>query len=516
MNASAGISEPKESKEHIAVLLLCLAGAIHVFIFSAAFPVFNQVDEGCHFDLVVRYSHGDLPRGLPPMGRDASPYLLTYASPEYKGLATSFADGCFPKPPWLQTSLSQTAWREAAFEKASTNWDITSKLPFWTNYQTSQPPLYYALAGLWWRTGQTLGLAGLPLVYWLRFLNALFVAVLVWIGHRAAREIFPEDKLYTMGIPALIAFLPVQAFYSIQNDVLSPVCFGIAFILLLRLWRAETPGIRLCIGLGLALAATYLTKLTNVPLLAVAGIFIALKIFQLAKKGALRGSLPALSSLFACVALPIVAWLAWMKMAFGDFTGSAAKLHFITWTPKPFNEWWHHPIFTPYGLWTFISELAYSFWQGSEIHWHANLLDLPAADTIYVILTLSFLIFALLNLATRRTQITDFQRLALGFSLGCLAAGAAFLAWLSIIYDFGLCIDPSREHPYLAEGRLILGTMIPGLLLYLYGLNYLLRGAKNSWVKPAVLTAIILFMLISEIVMDWTVFASQYNWYHLP
>jgi len=53
------------------------------------------------------------------------------------------------------------------------------------------------------------------------------------------------------------------------------------------------------------------------------------------------------------------------------------------------------------------------------------------------------------------------------------------------------------------------------LLLYLYGLNYLLRDAKNRLVKPIALAAIILFMLVSEIATDWTVFSSQYNWYHL-
>jgi hypothetical protein len=513
MNASAGISKPNE---RIAVSLLCLAGAIHVFIYSAAFPVFNQVDEGCHFDLVVRYSHGDLPRGLQTMSRDASLYLLTFSSPEFKGLPAKLPDGRFPAPPWIQTSMNQTAWRESAFEKADQDWETAAKFPYWTNYETSQPPLYYALAGLWWRIGQWFGLAGLPLVYWLRFLNVLFVAVLVWIGHRAAREIFPEERLFTLGIPALIAFTPAQAFYSIQNDVLSPICFGIAFLLLMRLWRAETPGVLLGAGIGLSLAAAYLTKLTNVPLIVAAGIFIMIKISRLAKNRALRLSLPATGSLFACAAMPVIAWLAWMKIAFGDFTGSAAKLRFITWTPKPFSEWWHHPIFTPHGLWIFISQLAYSFWQGEEFFWHANPLDQPAVDTIYVILTLSFLAFALLNLWLRPNQTTDFQRLALRFSLGCLAAGAAFQAYLSIIYDFGNCLDPSREHPYLAEGRLILGAMIPCLLLYLFGLNYLLRDAKNNWAKPAALAAIILFMLISEIVTDWTVFGSQYNWYHLP
>jgi hypothetical protein len=388
-------------------------------------------------------------------------------------------------------------------------------LPFWTNYETSQPPLYYALAGFWWHMGQWLGFAGLGLAYWLRFLNVAFVATLVWIGHRAAREVFPDQKLFTLGVPALMAFAPVQAFYSIQNDVLSPVCFGVAFVFLMRLWRAESVNVLLGAAIGLALAATFLTKLSNVPLLVVSGILIALKIHRLAKTGTLRRSLPALLLLFTCAVLPAAAWLAWMKIAFGDFSGSAAKLRFITWTLKPFPEWWHHPIFKPLGLWTFVSQLAWTGWQGS-IHWHSNLLALPAVDAVYTLLTLCFLVFALLNLLMRSKQSPDFQRQALWFSFSCLAAGAGFLAFLSIIYDFGICMDPSREHPYFAEGRLILGAMIPGLLLYLCGLNYLLDEAKNRWMKPAALALIILFMLVSEIITDWTVFSSQYNWYHLP
>ena len=513
MNAGAGNSNAGERK---AALLLCLAGAIHVFIFSAAFPVFNQVDEGCHFDLVVRYSHGDLPRGLQPMCRESSLYLLPYNSPEYLGLAKNYPGGDFPTPSWLLGQTNQMAWRAAALEKAAHDWQFISKLPVWTNYQTSQPPLYYTLAGLWWRAGQTFGLTGLSLVYWLRFLNVLFVAALAWIGYCAAREVFPDERLFTLGVPALIAFAPVQAFYSIQNDVLTPICFGISFILLMRFWRADAPNAELCMATGLSLAATYLTKLTTVPLLAMAGIWIAIKVRQLAKQSALRHELPALSLLLACAALPIAAWLTWMKTAFGDFTGSAAKLHFITWTPKPFREWWHHPIFTPHGLWIFISELASSFWQGGEIHWHANVLDLPAADAVYVILTLAMLLFALFSALTRRGAASHFQRQSLWFCLGCMGAGSLFLAYLSIKYDFGICMDPSPEHPYLAEGRLILGAMIPCLLIYLYGLKFLLQDVKIHWAKTAALTLIILFMLASEIATDCTVFASQYNWYHLP
>ena len=47
--------------ERLIIAGLCLAAAIRVFAFSAAFPFFNNVDELAHFDLVFKYSRGHLP-----------------------------------------------------------------------------------------------------------------------------------------------------------------------------------------------------------------------------------------------------------------------------------------------------------------------------------------------------------------------------------------------------------------------------------------------------------------------
>ena len=46
------------------VAAFSLVAAVRVAIFTAAFPFFNSVDESVHFDLVCKYSHGELPRGL--------------------------------------------------------------------------------------------------------------------------------------------------------------------------------------------------------------------------------------------------------------------------------------------------------------------------------------------------------------------------------------------------------------------------------------------------------------------
>ena len=505
-----------ESNERKWVLLLCLLAAVHVFIFSAAFPFFNNMDETYHFDLVVKYSHGNLPRGIGPMGEESSLYTMTYASPEFMHVARHFPGGRYPTPFWMQSTNAQskTSQREAAFQKAAVAWRTAKNLQAWKSYESSQPPLYYAVTGLWWHIGQWLGFTGLQLLYWVRFLNILFVVSLVQTGYFAARMIFPENLFLRIGVPALLAFIPQTVFYSIENDVLSPLCFGLAFMCLLKWLSAENPGIRLGIFTGLALAATFLAKLSNLPLLAGSGIFLALNIFRLAKNGKGRAARPALTALILCAGLPVGGWLAWTKYAFGDFTGTAEKIQFLTWTLKPFHEWWHHPLFSPQGFWTFISELLATFWQG-EFQWHGQSLGLPVVDAVYVILTICFFALTLVGLHPRFSIVTGPQRQALWLSFLCLAAAIVFTAFLSVIYDFGLGTNPSQDHPYFTSGRLILGALIPFLLLYLYGLDYLLRDLGNNWVRFVALAGMISFMLISESVIDWPVFASQYNWYHL-
>jgi hypothetical protein len=215
-----------------------------------------------------------------------------------------------------------------------------------------------------------------------------------------------------------------------------------------------------------------------------------------------------------CAGLPIGGWLAWTKCHFGDFTGTAAKIQFLGWTHKPFGEWWHHPIFTPHGLWTFVSGLLATFWQG-EFLWHRQPLASPVVDAIYAVSSIGFVGVAMAALLFRSNAATGPQRQALWFGFLCLVAAAAFLGFLSIIYDFQDCFYPSRAHPYFTSGRLILGALIPFLLLFVYGLDCALNRLKTRWVKPAVLIGMILFMLISEITINRMMFSNAYNWFHM-
>jgi hypothetical protein len=121
---------------------------------------------------------------------------------------------------------------------------------------------------------------------------------------------------------------------------------------------------------------------------------------------------------------------------------------------------------------------------------------------------------ALLNLLPHSKTMTAAQRQALWFGFCCFAAAVAFLGFLSIIYDFHNCIYPSREYPYFISGRLMLGALIPFMLLFVYGLDRAMQKFGNA-ARFSVLGAFILFMLVTEITIDWPIFPNAYNWFHM-
>ncbi len=493
-----------ESPERAIVCLLCLLAAIHIFVYSAAFPFFNNVDEANHFDLTVKYSHGHVPGGPELVSAESMQYIAIFGSQEFLWKTNLLANGQLPLPPWTQSP-------EVVRRYLSANEMARQNI---VNYENSQPPLYYALAGLWWHLGKRCGFEGGRLLYWLRFLNMLVVAALVWVGYAAARMVFPEQIFLRLGVPALLAFIPQTQFYSIENDVLSPLCFGAAFVFLVQWWRADGPTVRLGAVTGLMLAAAYLTKVSNLPLVAMSGAVVLFRILCLAKAGKLRAALLPLGGLALCALLPILGWLAWTKHAFGDFTGSSTKIAILGWTQKPFTEWWHHPIFTPHGLWTFLSGTLATLWQG-EFMWHQEPLSFPGVNLVYAILSIVLTGIALVNLLPQFKTATSAQCQALWLGFLCVCAAVAFLGFVSIIYDFHNCFYPSRDYPYFTSGRLMLGALVPFLLLVVYGLDRVFSFTKKLWPRWLALAGMILFMLVSETATDWPVFFSQYNWFHM-
>ena len=112
------------------VALSCILTATRVLIFSAGFPLFNNVDERAHVDLVLKYSHGKVPHGIENYSAESARYFVYYSSPEY------FLDpNKEPYGPPVWTLPAEE--REQVLEAASHMWQARP------NHESGEPPLYY-------------------------------------------------------------------------------------------------------------------------------------------------------------------------------------------------------------------------------------------------------------------------------------------------------------------------------------------------------------------------------------
>ena len=497
------MKNPSTTRVRWVIAGLCVLSAIRVFVFAAAFPFFNNVDEQAHVDLMLKYAHGRPPHGIEPFSREAALYFAVYSTPEYFVKPEQYG-GQFPPPNWLLP--------RDQLEKV-----VQDEVPFWEsrfNHESGEPPLYYSAAGSWFDLGTALGLNGVRLLYWVRFLNIAFAAGLVWLGFIATRKIFPDSPFLQLAVPMLLAVWPQSAFYSIQADALSPVVFGIAFLGLIEMLKSDRPGVVVVAWSGLALAATCLIKTSNLPLPVITTIVLALKFFVGTKDPDLKSELRTLGIFVFSFALPIGLWFGWNYHYFGDLTATQSKIKLLDWTPKPFPDWWSHPIFTFHGVRQFWSELSASFWRGETV-WYLERMASPLADAFYVISS-AIVILVTIILLCRRGVESKQQRFILWLALLTFASLAGFLVLLSISFDFGRCPYPSRDDPYFVSGRLLSAGAIPFFLLFAYVIDRFGSWTKRHWTRWTLLCLTVVVAIVSQLHVNAPAFASQYNFFHRP
>jgi hypothetical protein len=470
--------------ERLIIAGLCLVAAIRVFAFSAAFPFFNNVDEREHFDMVLKYSRGHLPAA--PLEKFDSQAAEIIA----KDITNDYFDVHIDKSP---SGMAQNI----------------AYLTNINNLETWGWPTYYLLAGLWCRLGESLAITGAELLYWIRFLDVPLAVVFVWLSWLFSRRFLRDNFQERIAIPLLAAFFPQDIFYAITGDVLSPVVFAAAFFMLLEIYLSEKSW-KYHLFAGLLIAATFLTKASNIAIMLLAAFVMLVKVMQAARQKRLGQYLFPLAAMVIAALLPVVFWLGRNYILFGDAVGAAVSIKSRTWTIKPLSEMFNHPILTPSGFFYFISELTKTFWRG-EFIWHARIIASAFMDGFYVISSAVFL-FALILDKGRSDRSC---RTALAGSLFVVILSIAFLAFMSMRYDFGTCFYPSVAKPYFTSGRLIAGAILPFLFLYIDGLRRILSKLRCASALLFVVGIIVAVITVSEIVISWSVFASPDNWFHL-
>jgi hypothetical protein len=485
-------------REAALVAALASFAALRVACFAAAFPFFSNVDEQKHVDMVLKYADGYLPEP----GRDAyqpemGGYLGLYGSPEYLLAPSEPA----PPPAWRrppETMLALIAASERFLAERA-------------NKEAEQPPGYYLAAAAWLRLGRALGFEGARLLYFVRGLGALVAGALVVVAHRLVRDLYRDEALVRWGVPLLAAVFPQDTLFYVTPDVLSPLLGGACFALSLGLARRPERGALVYAAAGLALAAALLTKWTNAALWAAAAAASLHAIAHALPRGAWRRFAGRLALQWTLAIAPVLFWCERSLRLYGDATGTSLKVARLGWGRKPVAEWLEHPIFTPSGLWEFVTGLIPTFWRG-ELAWHRTDLALPAIDTLYTASTLLLLVLALAGLRGREPG----RFLAEGLASLALAVATGLLGLLSLVFVFDATTNPSASRPYFLQGRLISGVLLPFLLLYVRGLEVATARLPARVLGAAAIVALALAVSISELALTWPVFASQYNLFHLP
>jgi len=456
----------------------------------AAYPIFTNVDEPLHYDVVVKYGGGQWPLEPATIEPETAEVLWKHGSLAYMS------------PPEASGQEEPLAADRATRR--------TSETPEWVlgvrSHEVHQPPVYYTVAGGLFAVSR---LAGLPLrlrPFLIRMLNVPWIVLTVIAGYRLASLLAPDRPAVVLGVPLALALVPQDAFCQVTNDSLSAAVCGWAMLLLLAIASVERHTWRLTACAGLITAAAILTKWTNVFLLVALGAAVGAAIRRGMRTRNLR-DVAAGPALAVLALLPVAAWSWRCHRLLGDWTGSSQAFSVLGWAPLPLDRWFDHPLFSPSGwnlfqaktgLGLFLFELTTTFWRG-EFTWYSLPLHAPLLDVLYYAGTATCLAGCVI-VAFRCDRRLRWALLLL--SAVCLGA-VLELAVLSIQFDFGACPNPSREHPYMSSGRLILGTLVPFVFVLALGADQLLRPIARRVDPLVVLTGLMLIVTVAETVVSW-------------
>ena len=251
------------------IIALCIAAMIRVFLFNAAYPLFNPVDELEHFDTIVKHSRGEIYKRE---NRDAhldlwsARMMMLYGSPEYLNETPENFVPLFKRmhTPQFNSALDAVS-RAIADERL--------------NHEMNSPPLYYYSAGKWLNIGTMLYSNDGALLYWLRFMNVLVYGLLMWLAYIFCRDMFPGESALRIGVPMILSVFPNDIYFSLNSDVFSALFCLLALYMVLHLYTKQK-SILYHAATGLAISGIILVNLTNIPMLILCMGLVAILLYR--------------------------------------------------------------------------------------------------------------------------------------------------------------------------------------------------------------------------------------------
>jgi hypothetical protein len=485
------------------VVLLCVYAGLRILLSAAAFPIFNPVDEQAHLLSIRMYAHGQLPgKDLPQVDAESAKLFSVYGTLEYL-VPKETIEHMYPAVPLYQVSDREVYPYVAP---RYMHWINTR------NLEGQSAPLYYLLAAGWYGLGEMLGMNVWELAYWVRFLNSAAYALLIWTSYRLVQKVYPDRVFLWLGVPALLAVFPQDVYFGINREVLSAPMTAVALLLMIKAVDEKERGNRLLFLASALVGFTFLADVSNCVLYGALALALWFRIRRLSAEPISKAWI-VIRAAFASLLLPSV-WMLRNYLVMGDLTGSRAKIAILGWTTKPYGELLNHPLFSVGGAWYFLTNLVRTFWRGEYV-WHAEPMSWPPADWFYVLSSVVMIAAFTAQVLRRWRDKTPAQQLTESQSLLLVVTSVLFMAVISLPFDFHQCVNPSREHPFFVSGRIISGALLPFVLTYVAGMDFLLRPIRK-WIPPAaVLACLLLFITVTELQVRRVAFSSPYNFFAL-
>jgi hypothetical protein len=488
------------------VALLCAFAGLRILIFAAAFPIFNIVDEQAHLLSIRMYSRGQWPgKDLPGVDKESAKLFALFGTVEYL-VPKETMEQLYPAAPTYQLSNQEL---RTYVGPRYTHWVNTR------NLEGQSAPFYYLLGAGWYRVGESLGMESWELAYWIRFLNPAAYVLLIWASYRLVRKVYPDRIFLWLGIPALLAVFPQDVYFGINREVLSAPMTAVALLLMVKAVadkNDERDSKRWLLLASVLVGLTFLVDVSNCVLYGAFAMTLWLWERQSSAKPISKAGIVTGAGVVSLL-LPAV-WMLRNYLVMGDLTGSRAKIKILTWTMKPRGQLLNHPLFSLHGASYFLGNLVRSFWRG-EYLWHGKPMTWPPADWFYLLSSFVMVTAFIVQLIREWKDKTLVQRLTESQSLFLVVASVLFMAAISLPFDFQKCVNPSREHPFFVSGRIISGALLPFVLMYVAGMEFLLRPIRK-WIPAApVLACLLVFITITEFQVRRDVFSSPYNFFAL-
>ena len=356
-------------------------------------------------------------------------------------------------------------------------------------YESHQPPLYYLLGAVVYRTTAPMGAEVQFLA--LRLLSVLLGAAVLLVAFATVSAIFPAWHGVALGSVALAGTLPMHLAVaaSVNNDLLAELMVALIVYLSVRSIRdGLTPRRTLWMGVlvGLALltkTTTYLPAIGVVGvtwLLSGAGLRTAFRSADGSAPGHRPNGSPAsgshpgpavpkrarlASALLIAVpaALLSAPWFLRNALVYGDLDTLAWRRHALVAAGQPTSA----DLLAAWGATRFVREFALtvfrSYW--AQFGWMGVLVD----QRIYIALALlsatavAGLVIFSWRLATGRLALTAFQKRALALLVVAVALTGATL----VGYNAGF---------YQPQGRYLFVALVPMAVLASLGLSEALNG----------------------------------------